>query len=62
MKTSDFAKLANVLPESIRSSYYRHGHYLGVKPRRLPNGRLDWLDAEVLRLFQGKGGEPSKAA
>jgi len=62
LKTQEFAQLMGITAESVRAALYRRGHYYGVRPHRLPNGRLNWPDAEVRRLLQGKGGEPSKAA
>lgn len=31
-----------VKPSSIRSAYCRDGHYFGLRPTKLPNGRLLW--------------------
>lgn len=36
-----------VKPTSIRSAYCRNGHYYGLKPTKLPNGRLLWPQPET---------------
>ena len=40
--TEQFAVLCGVKPQSIRVSLCRHGHYFGVRPLKMPNGRLMW--------------------
>ncbi len=42
-------------PQTWRASFCRHGHYLGMVPIKLPNGRLLWDAAEVERLLAGEG-------
>jgi len=42
-------------PQTWRASFCRHGHYLGMIPIKLPNGRLLWDAAEVERLTAGEG-------
>lgn len=39
--------------ETAHSSYSKHGHFLGVVPIKLPNGRLMWPIAELERLLSG---------
>lgn len=58
LTTRELADLARVNTESVFLAHRRQGHYLGVAPIKLPNGRLLWPRDEVLALFQsaGKGG------
>jgi hypothetical protein len=51
LSTTEFAKKTTVKPESVRHSLCVRGHYLGVRPRKLPNGRLLWPRAEVNRVL-----------
>ena len=44
--TSEFAEELRLQPESLRKRYSQHGSYFGVRPEKLPNGRLRWpMDA-----------------
>ncbi len=43
-----------VEPQTLRASLCRNGHYLGLRPVKLPNGRLLWDAAEVERLTAGE--------
>lgn len=57
MNTRKLADAFGIKPESIRTHYYRHGHYYGLKPSRLPNGRLLWPEDSIQRLrTSGKRG------
>lgn len=40
--TADFANNFGVHPETVRRSLCVKGHYLGLKPIKLPNGKLLW--------------------
>ena len=42
--TERFASKYHVKPESVISRVCRTGSYFGIRPHRLPNGRLDWPD------------------
>lgn len=51
--TSEFAAALraaglSVQPQSIRRYLVEKGHYLGERPVKLPNGRLQW-DADAVR-------------
>lgn len=46
------AKLRN-RPQTIRAGLCRNGHYLGLRPVKLPNGRLLWNAADVAALLEG---------
>jgi hypothetical protein len=41
-------------PQTARASYCRHGHWMGLVPLKLPNGKLLWNDAEADRLLAGE--------
>ncbi len=45
-----------VKPESVRSAYCRDGHYYGLRPTKLPNGRLLWPADALERLTAKQGG------
>ena len=40
--TEELARQNAVKPQSVRVRLCRTGSYFGVKPRKLPNGRLLW--------------------
>lgn len=40
--TEAFAAKFAVKAASVRSRYCREGSYFGIKPHKLPNGRLLW--------------------
>ena len=40
--TEEIAAFNHSKPPSIREHLSRRGHYYGLRPRRLPNGRLTW--------------------
>lgn len=42
--TNQLAALLGVVPHTIRVSVCLKGEYLGLRPTKLPNGRL-WFDA-----------------
>ncbi|MBT9496642.1 MAG: hypothetical protein IV103_05035 [Zoogloea sp.] len=56
MGTADLAALLqsnglSIKPESIRRAHCVNGEYLGIIPRKLPNGRLIWPGDAVRRLL-----------
>jgi hypothetical protein len=52
MDTAQFAKAAGVQPASVRVRLCKTGSYFGVRPARLPNGRLHWPDDSAARLLE----------
>ncbi len=50
LKTKDLAKLFGVESDTVRRGYCINGHYLGLKPVKLPNRRLLWPGDEARRL------------
>jgi hypothetical protein len=53
--TEELAAALRIVPQTIRAGLCRNGHYLGLRPTKLPNGRLLWDAAEVARLTGGEG-------
>ena len=53
--TEDFAATFAVKPASVRSRYCREGHYFGVRPVKLPNGRLLWPATEPMQASVAHG-------
>jgi hypothetical protein len=51
LNSKEFAATVRVEAQTIRRSYCVNGHYLGIKPLKLPNGRLLWPKTEVLRVL-----------
>lgn len=50
--TEQLAALAHVKPTTPRVSLCRRGHWMGIKPVKLPNGRLLWPADQVHKLLQ----------
>lgn len=48
--TEELAGLLRLKPQSLRAALCRDGHYFGLHPRKLPNGRLLWPADAVERL------------
>lgn len=49
--------LGGILPASLVTALYRNGHYCGIKPVKLPNGRLLWPADEVDSLAAGSSAD-----
>jgi len=49
--TSEFSKSLGVKNDTVRRALCVKGDYLGIRPRKLPNGRLLWPSAELDRLL-----------
>ena len=52
--TEEMAGMLRIVPQTARSGLCRNGHYLGMRPVKLPNGKLLWDTIEVERLISGK--------
>lgn len=63
LSTEDFAHSIGLRPESIRVHLCRRGSYYGIRPAKLPNGRLLWPGDAVDRLVTvgARGGQGSQA-
>ena len=51
IQTAAFAKQLGYKPSSIRTAVWRNGHFNGIKPIKLPNGRLLWPSDAADRLI-----------
>jgi hypothetical protein len=47
------ARAGFIKPESIHAAVCRKGHWLGLRPIKLPNHRLLWDAAEAARALSG---------
>lgn len=55
LSTEELASALRIAPQTARAGLCRNGHYLGLTPVKLPNGKLLWDAAEVARLTGGEG-------
>lgn len=55
LDTTEAAAALRVRPQTLRRALCLQGHYLGLRPVKLPNGRLLWDAADLDRLTAGKG-------
>jgi hypothetical protein len=64
MTTNEFAAKIGILGSSIHRRTCITGSYYGIKPSKLPNGRLIWPDDADAQLFaqQSPKREPDHAA
>lgn len=54
LSTEELATALKVRPQTVRAGLCNHGHYMGLKPAKLPNGRLLWDAAAVDALLNGE--------
>ena len=54
--TKEVAQAFNVQGATVRRSVCVNGHYLGLRPVKLPNGRLGWSSEELQRLVESVAG------
>jgi hypothetical protein len=52
LTTKKFAELFHVEPATTRRGLCVNGHYMGIKPLKLPNGRLLWPENEAKKVIQ----------
>lgn len=50
--TAALASRLGIQAQSIRASVCRNGSYYGLKPTRLPNGRLLWPEDAFQRILE----------
>ena len=55
LSTEQFAELLHGKPNTIRSRLCKTGSYWGIKPVKLPSGRLLWPADAVQAFLAGKG-------
>jgi hypothetical protein len=59
LTTDSFAESLGVKGATVRRGLCIHGHYMGIRPVKLPNNRLLWPADERDRLLKGETiGEP----
>ena len=51
MTSKDLAALLGCQATTIRRGLCVNGHYLGLRPTKLPNGRLLWAEAPALEVL-----------
>lgn len=51
--TNDLAIALGIKPSSMRTRLCKVGHYFGLRPRKLANGRLLWPSNSVELLLKG---------
>lgn len=54
LSTEELAQLLRIVPQTARAGLCRNGHYLGMRPVKLPNGKLLWDTAAAERLTAGE--------
>lgn len=51
--TEQFAESRLIKPQTARVHLCRFGHYYGIRPKRLPNGRLAWPMDDAAAVEEG---------
>ncbi|MDN7674213.1 monooxygenase [Burkholderia oklahomensis] len=51
LTTNRLAQRLGLQPDTLRVALCRHDSYFGVKPLKLPNGRLAWPHDAVERIL-----------
>ncbi len=55
LTTEQFAEALHGKPSTIRTRLYKTCSFYGIKPIKLPSGRLLWLAADVQTFLSGRG-------
>jgi hypothetical protein len=55
--TNEFAAFGGFEPQTARKAYSATGHYLKIRPTKLPDGRLRWPLGQVRALYRGSSHE-----
>ena len=53
LDTTEAADRLRVRPQTLRRALCLNGHYLGLRPTKLPNGRLLWDASAIEALTEG---------
>ena len=53
--TAKLAELLGCKPDTVRRSLCTKGHYLGIRPVKLPNNRLMWPLKDVAQILNSGG-------
>lgn len=60
LDTAEAAAVLRVRPQTLRRAHCLKGEYMGMRPTKLPNGRLLWDAAAIDRLTTPQGREAGK--
>ena len=52
LPTNELAKMLGVTSATIRRGYCVNGHYMNMRPVKLPNGRLLWPEVDLKTLLR----------
>jgi len=58
LTTEALADGLGIKPQTLRAAICRHQHYYGIRPAKLPNGRLLWPADAIERLMTGANAKP----
>lgn len=50
LDTAEAADRLRIRPQTLRRALCMQGHYYGMRPTKMPNGRLLWDSADLDRL------------
>lgn len=53
LDTAEAADRLRIRPQTLRRALCLQGHYFGLRPTKMPNGRLLWDAADLDRLTAG---------
>lgn len=62
LTTEALADGLGIKPQTLRAAICRHQHYYGIRPAKLPNGRLLWPADAIARLTAGAATQQAEAA
>ena len=54
LDTAEAAERLRIRPHTLRRALCLKGHYYGMRPTKLPSGRLLWDSADLDRLTAGE--------
>ena len=54
LDTAEAADRLRIRPQTLRRALCLQGHYFGMRPTKMPNGRLLWDAADLDRLLTGE--------
>lgn len=53
LDTAEAADRLRIRPQTLRRALCLQGHYYGLRPTKMPNGRLLWDSADLDRITAG---------
>ena len=54
LDTAEAADRLRIRPQTLRRALCLQGHYFGMRPTKMPNGRLLWDAADLDRMTAGE--------